>query len=252
MKASKYIVCIFLSLFCLNSPAKTIADLVYVIDQFEPYNYQSEDGHINGFAVEILNKVWEKLDIPPQKIHVYPWARGYKLAKNQKNTLLFSTTRSKSREHQFKWACPIGNTRIVLIARHSKNIKIQTIDEAKRYKTVAIMSDIGHQMLQKNHFDNTKIELSNLLDNALIMLSKGRVDFISISESIALPKLVKMGESLKNYQIVWVLEEFPICFAFNPETDDALVKMFQEALDEVHETPNFVQALKKKYHLVLE
>jgi len=252
MKASKYIVCIFLSLFCLNSPAKTIADLVYVIDQFEPYNYRAADGSIQGFAVDILNQVWRLSGTEAQTIQVYPWARGYKLAQKQKNTLLFSTTRSLSREHKFKWACPIGYTRIVLIARRSQNIKIQTIDDAKKYKTVAIMSDIGHQMLQKNHFDNTKIELSNSLDNALIMLTKGRVDFISISESIALPKLVKMGESLKNYQIVWVLEAFPICFAFNPETDDALVNMFQDALDEVHETPNFVQALKQKYHLVLE
>jgi len=252
MKTIKNIVYLYICFFCLNTTANTLEDLVYIIDQFEPYNYQAEDGLIQGFAVDILNQVWRFTGTTPQTIYVYPWARGYKLAQKQANTLLFSTTRSMARENKFKWACPIGNTRIVLIALRSKNIKIQTIYEAKKYKAVAIISDIGHQILQKNHFDNSKLELSNSLDNALIMLTKGRVDFISISESIALPKLVKMGKNLKKYEIAWVLEVFSLCFAFHRETDSELVLKFQEALDQVHELPGFIQALKQKYHLILE
>ncbi len=58
MKAFKNVICLSLCFFCLSSNAKKLEDLAYIIDQFEPYNYQTEDGHIQGFAVDILNQVW--------------------------------------------------------------------------------------------------------------------------------------------------------------------------------------------------
>lgn len=252
MSVSGYLICLSMGFFCLNTYAYKLDDLTYVIDQFEPYNYRAEDGRIQGFAVDILHQVWLQAEVSPQVIQVLPWARGYFLAQKQKNTLLFSTTRSLSREHEFKWACPIGSTRIVLIAHKHHNFQLKSLDDAKALKAVAIHADIGHQILQKYHFNETNIELSNSLNNALTMLIKGRVDVISMSESIALPKLVKMGENLQEYQIVWVLEAFPICFAFHKDTHDKLVHTFQQALDKVHQQTGLIQALKLKYHLIIE
>ena len=97
-----FLFCLLLCVPVSSLLANSIETLDYITEQYAPYNYQDESGIPQGMAVEVLNKVWEVLDIPPQKIDIFPWARGYSLALNKKNTLLFSTTRSPSREDLFK------------------------------------------------------------------------------------------------------------------------------------------------------
>ena len=46
-----------------------------------------------------------------------PWARAYNLALNNKNVLLFSTTRTEAREALFKGVGPILKSNFVLFAR---------------------------------------------------------------------------------------------------------------------------------------
>ena len=252
MQLLKYLICFAVCLPCFKPMANTLENLEYITEQYAPYNYQDETGIPQGFSIEVLNKVWEVLGITPQKIHVFPWARGYSLGLQKENTLLFSTTRSKSRENLFKWACPIIDIRIVLIARRSSNINIQSIDDAKQYKIVAIRSDIGQQLLQDNQFSESKIHLSNFLDSALMMLKHGHVDLISSAEATAFQQLIEMGEDPKNFSVVWVLEKHPLCFAFNHKVEEALVYDFQEALDQVRDLPGFIQKLKRKHQLTTQ
>jgi len=245
----RYVICFLLCLPSLNTIATTFEDLEYITEQYAPYNYQDDSGVPQGLAVEVLNKVWEVLDITPKTLKVFPWARGYSIALHKNNTLLFSTTRSLSRENLFKWACPIIDIRVVLIALKSNNIHIGSMEEAKQFNIVAIKSDIGHQLLLDNGFKEDKIYLSNFLDSALKMVKHGRVDLISSAEITAYQQLREMEEVPKDYDIAWVLETNPLCFAFHHDVDDSLIERFQKALDQVNKIPGFMQKLKEKYHL---
>ena len=236
-----------LPVLCLK--ANTLTDLNYITEQYPPYNYQNDRGEFQGIAVDVLNKVWQELGISPQTIQLYPWARGYSLALNKENTLLFSTTRSPSREHLFKWACPIINIRIVLIARKEANIRIDSIEAAKQYKIVAIKSDIGHQLLIDKQFNQEKIHLSNYLTSAVNMMKHGHVSLLSSSEVTVFQHLKAMNEDPNDYQVAWVLETNPSCFAFHHKVDDKLIERFQKALNKVNDMPNFISDLKKKYPL---
>jgi len=229
--------------------ANTFEELNYITEQYAPYNYQDDNGEFQGIAVDVLHKVWEILNVPSQTIHLYPWARGYTLAQQQENTLLFSTTRSHSREIRFKWACPIIDIRIVLMARKEKQIKIHTIEEAKHHKIVAIKSDIGHQLLLDKQFKQENIHLSNFLGGAIKMVKHGHVDLVSSSEVAVYQQLKEMGEDPQDYEVAWVLETNPSCFAFHHKLDDRLIQEFQKALDQVNNIPGFMQGLKEKYHL---
>lgn len=249
MRLSKYIMCLLICFSCFSALANNLGQLEYITEQYAPYNYQEEGSAPQGFSIEVLNKVWSILGIRPQKIHVLPWARGYSLGLQKENTMLFSTTRSESREALFKWACPIIDIRIVLISRKENKIKLQTIHDAKRYKIVAIRSDIGQQLLIDNQFDEEKIHLSNFLDSALMMLKRGHVDLISSAEATAFQQLINMGENPKNYHVAWVLEQHPLCFAFHHDVDDTLVHNFQQALDQVQSIPGFIDTLKQKHQL---
>jgi polar amino acid transport system substrate-binding protein len=54
-------------------------------------------------------------------IKIWPWARGYETALKEKNTVLFSTTRTEARENLFKWVGPIMPSRIVLVAKKTEH-----------------------------------------------------------------------------------------------------------------------------------
>ncbi|WP_438463272.1 substrate-binding periplasmic protein [Marinomonas sp. PE14-40] len=252
MELFKYFICFLFCLSGLSKAANSLENLEYITEQYAPYNYQDEQGIPQGFSIEVLNKVWEVLEVAPQKIHVFPWARGYSLGLQQDNTLLFSTTRSESREALFKWACPIIDIRIVLISRRHSKIEIESIEDAKQYKIVAIRSDIGQQLLKDKDFSETKIHLSNFLSSAILMLKHGHVDLISSEETTVFRQLIKMGEDPKNFNVVWVLEKRPLCFAFHHEVEEDLVFDFQKALNQVQNLPGFIQALKQKHQLTTQ
>ncbi len=249
MQTSKYFIYFLICLPLICSAASTLENLEYMTEQYAPYNYQDDDGIPQGLAVEVLNKVWEILETPPQNIDILPWARGYSLALNKKNTMLFSTTRSQSRKDLFKWACPIIDIRIVLISLKKAKMNIRSIEEAKQFKVVAIKSDIGQQLLLDKAFDDNQIYLANFLESAIRMLKYGHVDLLSSAETTTFSKLQEMGENLDQYETAWVLETNPSCFAFHHEVDEKLIEEFQTALDQVNAIPGFIQGLKQKYQL---
>jgi ABC-type amino acid transport substrate-binding protein len=85
-----------------------------------------------------------------EDIKVQPWASGYVLAQEKKNTVLFSTTRTQTRENLFKWADPINPTRVSVVTKKDRNIKISSFDDFAAYKIGAARQDIGELLLKKN------------------------------------------------------------------------------------------------------
>ncbi|WP_108651961.1 substrate-binding periplasmic protein [Dongshaea marina] len=244
------LVIMLLGLISFSSLAAKISDLEFITEQYAPFNYQDSMGKRQGFAIEILAQVWKKLGVAPQPIRMLPWARGYALTLQKNNTVLFSTTRIHSREKLFKWACPISYIRVSLMGRSDSKIKINSLEDAKKYKIVAIRSDVGEQLLLENNFDEDNIHLSNHLDSALRMVMRGRVDLISSADITAYQKLIAMGEDPELFKTQWVLESNPLCFAFNRNVDDALVEKFSRALSDIQGDHQFIYQLEKKYRMV--
>ncbi|WP_159084754.1 substrate-binding periplasmic protein [Dongshaea marina] len=173
------LICVIALLSSSPSQANNLDKLGYITEQYAPFNYVDEKGDTRGLAVDILRKVWGKLGVKQQDIRVLPWARGYYLTLQKPNTVLFSTTRIDSRESLFKWACPIAYLRVVLVAKKSADISLESLDDLSKYRLVAVRADVGEQMLLERGVDDTKIHLANQLDNAFKMLERDRMDLLS-------------------------------------------------------------------------
>jgi hypothetical protein len=82
--------------------ANPVDDLDFYTEQYPPYNMMMS-GEKQSISIAILREV---LDVAETRkgipdVEVVPWARGYKTALNTPNTVLFSTTRTTSREDKF-------------------------------------------------------------------------------------------------------------------------------------------------------
>ncbi|KXI28114.1 substrate-binding periplasmic protein [Paraglaciecola hydrolytica] len=241
--------CVFIVLFfsfcSYAEEAISAADLTYYTENYPPSNYL-ENGKLVGISVETLKLIWKTLDVAEQKIHVVPWARGYSDTLKNKNTVLFTTSRTLDRESLFKWVGPIYTAKHVLVARADFKHNIVKIEDAYRFPVAAIRNDISELALVAAGFPKRNIAPLTNLQQALLLLANGRLDLIIISRSGLKQLLLENNLQAEQFQIVIEVNQESNYFAFNKQTPDFVVKEFQQAFDSLAKQH---QKLLNKYGL---
>jgi ABC-type amino acid transport substrate-binding protein len=217
--------------------AQTIDDLTIVTEHYPPYNFQ-DDGHLQGIAVDLLVGIFEKLGARRGRdsIKQWPWARGYQRLLRKPGTVLFSTTRTPEREAQFKWVGPISPTTIALIARKDRAVVIRSPEDLKRYRLGVVVDDVGEQLLLRAGFTVGELDRVSGADVTQLSISKlngGRIDAWSYERNVALWEIRQAGHDPADYEVVHVLSEGHVYYAFHKDTPDALIAQIQDALDEL-------------------
>jgi polar amino acid transport system substrate-binding protein len=230
----------------LPAPAASLHSLVYVTENFKPYNYL-ENGETKGLAVDLLRLVWQQLGIKPQKINVYPWARGYLMLQFRPNVVLFTTARTFERENQFKWAGPITKhgQRCVFVAKKSRNIHLETLADANAYRIGTIREDYAEQVILKMGIDRTSIEsVSTMLSN-LNKIQANRIDLIAYTENAIFEIIESSGFNRNDFESVYLITEVFPCYAFSKAIPDRVIKQFQDTLEHIKQSPEYPDLLKK-------
>jgi polar amino acid transport system substrate-binding protein len=206
--------------------------LIYMCEDIPPSNYM-EDGKLKGVSIEILKLIWQNMECPEQPIKVVPWARGYKEALSVKNTVLFSMSRNKERESLFKWVGPIFTVKSVLLKLRKNDIRINNINDAKKYRIGTIKDDVLDDFLMKKGFDRSKVEAISGLKQNFDKLINGRIDFIAHSTDSCNEFIKNNKLNAGDFSVVLVLAENPNYFAFNKEVPNLTIGRFNAALGKI-------------------
>lgn len=213
--------------------AQDIDKLIILTEEYPPYNYM-DDGKVCGtateFVVEILHRIGSKQN--RKDIRLIPWARAYHEVLTSKDTLLYVMTRSKEREDVFKWVCPVGVAKIGVIARKRDRVVIKKSEDFERYRIGVVREDIGHQLMRKL-VPEKDLDIVNSSEINLLKLKEGRIDMFVYDVQVAAFVLTRLGLDADSFETVYVLEKSPLCIAFNKNIDDAIIQVFQNALDEI-------------------
>ncbi|WP_159084818.1 substrate-binding periplasmic protein [Dongshaea marina] len=222
----------------------------YLSENYAPFNYTDpNDGEVKGYAVELLNRVWQQLEIKPNPIKIYPWARGFSLTIHKNNTVLFSTTRIPSREVHFKWACPIYEMNVIFLGKKGDGIKLNSVQDAAKYRFAAVRSALGEQTLLDHDVPVENIFPAKSYHKSVMMLVRGRVELVAEDELTALKILKQTGQNIEDYEVKLRLSSGDLCYAFNLQVSDEVVGRFQEALNEVNRDKAWLKNLEQKYQL---
>ncbi|WP_051303088.1 substrate-binding periplasmic protein [Psychromonas aquimarina] len=201
-------------------------------EDYPPANY-IENGEIKGASVDILKLVWKKLGVPEQPIKIVPWARGYLLVQKKKNTVLFSMSRTKEREHLFKWVGPIFRSRQVIVGLTDSPIKIDSLEDAEKYTIGTIRDDVCENTLISAGFDRKKLHSVTSLEQNISKLLLKRVDLICHSEA-SIRDVIKMkNQNAPQFKTIFVVTEKGNYYAFHKDSQNDLIRSFQLALDEL-------------------
>ena len=240
---------VFLGILCLFATgafAGTIEDISFMTEEYPPFNMKGNDGVATGIAVDVLVGMFEKLGVSKsaKDIEVLPWARAYKDVQEKPGTALFSMTHNEERDPLFAWVGPVAPTRISAFALKSKGLKIASEEDFRELSAAVIRDDIGDSLAQNVGIATIDRAASN--EQNIKKLNAGRVDIWIYEESVAQWQIKDFGFNPGDYEVVFVLSSGELDYAFHKDTDPAVIKQFQKALDEM-KAEGAYQAILDKY-----
>ena len=157
-----------LLVFCTQVSALTLTT-----EEYPPFNFSTDGGKtITGSSSDLMREIMKR-NGTSGTITLYPWSRAFRMALNDKNTCVYSTTRTEAREKQFKWVGPLVPSTWVLFAKGNSPLHANNLDELKSYRIGGYQGDAKAAFLKERGF--TVEETINEEQN-IKKLNAGRID----------------------------------------------------------------------------
>jgi polar amino acid transport system substrate-binding protein len=240
---------IVLTLFILIAAQSALCDeLTVLTEDLPPLNYVN-NGVLVGPSVEIVREIIKRLGTK-EKVQVYPWARAYKMALEDKNIVLFGMTYTEVRKDKFKWVGPLAIKRDILVGKKNSSIKIKTLEDAKKVRRIGTLrDDTRGRMLERLGFTNLE-PVSDEKLNAQ-KLSINRIDLWAYKIPGLRTVCDLAGVDYAEFEEVYHLREIELMIAFSKKTSDAIVQQWKNAFDEMTSDGTVLQ-IRKKWNEMLE
>lgn len=237
---------VFLFFFPSAIYANTVPTFCIVTEEWEPYNFK-KDGVVKGISADMLVLILDRVGSSQGRkdIRIYPWVRAYKMSQQNANTLLFTTTRTRKREKIFKWVGPIFEIEYYIYALKSRNIKIHSYEDLRKYKIGTLRGDVVEDLLAENagmkisDFDQVSENIQNTRK-----LAVGRVDLVAQSRDTTIYTCKEAGLNPDAFEPVFMLDKKSMYYAFHKETPDSVVTMFQAAFNDIKDEGKLAEVFK--------
>jgi len=174
-------------------------DLHIVTEDWPPFIINKSE--VSGVVTNKVKEILKYTDIE-YVIDVYPWARSFHIATTTPNTLIYSIYRTKQREKQFHWFCPIHqSTSVHAYKLASNDINIDSIKYLRTAVVGVMRGDNSHSyFLQHGFKDGVNLDVSSNEEINLKKLVMGRVDAVVQSKESLDYRLESLG--VKNVKLV--------------------------------------------------
>jgi polar amino acid transport system substrate-binding protein len=215
---------------------QAIKNLNWITEEFPPFNYRDPStGEITGASVEVLMQIFSKLGIKNEDIDlkIYPWARGYHKVLNDSKTVLFSTTYTLDRLQNMKFLGPIAPNVIAVTALKSRQLNITSIEDLNQLKISVVRDDIGEELLVGLKVNPEAIDPLNSGLSMVKKLASGRVDAVAYTFITTLSLFEQAKINPADFEIIYVLKQSSMGYAFHNSTDARILEPMRKALDEL-------------------
>ena len=214
------------------------AALTLTTEEYPPYNFSTDGGKtITGSTTDVMNEVLKRTGIKATKA-VYPWQRAYRMALDDKETCVYSATRSVAREKLFKWVGPLAPDSWVLFAKADSTIHASTLDDVRKYKIGGYQGDAKAAYLKERGFslDEAVNEEQNIRK-----LDAGRIDLWAASTAVGPWTAKNLGVKIKP---VLTFKEVQMYAACNLSMPDADIAKMNEAIKAIKSDGSMDRFLK--------
>ncbi len=244
----KNLIILIVSILLETSFSVQAEEIHIVTEEFPPFQYEKND-KIVGMATELVRTTLDEAGIR-YTLEIYPWPRAYDKALLHKNVLIYSMSRSEQREKLFKWVgvvAPLKNYFFKLKDR--RDIRIKTLEDAKRYDIGTVRDDNRTQFLVKHGFmigQNIEQMPSDTLN--IRKLFKKRIDILPIDEASLYYRLRDLGFETSKVEKAFYIKGLSndLYMAFSLKTDNAIVEKTRRAWKQINQDGRY-KRIKAKY-----
>ncbi|WP_249604847.1 transporter substrate-binding domain-containing protein [Chromobacterium sp. IRSSSOUMB001] len=208
-------------------------------EDYPPFNIALEEGKIGGLSTDILRELFQRAGIP-YSMELLPWLRAYAIAQQESNSCVYSTSRTQSRESQFKWVGPLVSNSWSLFAGPHSPAGVAMLEDARGY---TIGSYKGSGMSQYLADLGFKLDLARADDLNAKKLVAGHIDFWASGEFSG--AYIASANRLP-IRLLFSFNTVQMYLACNPGLDERIVQKLNKTLSNM-QRDGVVDALRKHY-----
>ncbi|PCI58458.1 MAG: hypothetical protein COB35_13805 [Gammaproteobacteria bacterium] len=243
----KQLLCLILITFSLKLAA---VQLTIVSEDLPPLQMNNHEKPASGAMVDVVHLLLKEAELSAQ-LQFYPWARSYKIAQTQKNTLIFSMFRDPSREKYFQWIGKIFTLESFLVALKSRNdIQINQLNDAKKYLVGSIRDDLAETYLTAHGFkEKQNLYLNSAYPALWKIFFNGRTD-IAFTNSTWAYEIKNTGLDPNKIKVLYKIPNITsdLYIAASLNTDKTMVIKLKKALATIKADGRY-QKILTKWHL---
>lgn len=220
---------ILVLLLAVPAPAK---DFTVLTNQLPPIKMVRDDT-----ATGIMGDVLTRLMVANGKClgkgdarHL-PLAEAFNMVRDTPGTIYLAMLKLPKWEPQFKWVGPVYNTTISLIGRADRPFRVRKTTDALPYTVGAVRGSAAAHLAVSQGFPEDKLVLVDRVAEAVDKLIKGDIDLLAFPKSPTFYEMLRQGMDPNQFKAVHDMKSMDLYFAFNRNTDDALIHGLQQALD---------------------
>ena len=209
-------------------PEVGLARTVFLTEEYPPLN-SGANGTIAGIGPEMLRAAIGQfnLTLRPEQLRLTAWTDAYRTALAQNETVVFSTARTDDREALFRWAGPIARLQYVVLADRDRMVRG---DDLAGYRIVTMRDDATGTYLRALGLPDSSIRTETDPAALVAALRNGDADAIAYPLITTRALLARYGVDPNRFEIVRVLGERDMYFAFNRNASPIVVQAFNQSL----------------------
>ena len=201
-------------------------------EDYPPLTFE-DNGQVTGFGTEVVREILNRLDIP-DNIRISSWENGYHLCLTNPNFVLFTMKRTPLREKLFNWIGPIGSNHTIFYAKKGSDIKINSMEDAKKVSKIATCSAWFSEQDLKNAGFTNLVSSPDPNENVR-QLVEGKVD-LSIFTDITIPAIAKQaGYSIDDLEPVYTVSTGDFYIAISKGTPQHVIDEWQQLFHDIYE-----------------
>lgn len=235
------------SLFCCSATAQ---EALRVVTELSPPHQTLVDGKVAGISTELVQAILAEAGYGAQ-IELYPWARAFRIARNQPNVLIYNMARTTERETEFQWIGTVAAYQLGFVGlAHRSDIKLSSVEDAKRYTVAVQRDDLSADFLIDNGFvPGVQLVLVADIAESWQLLLNGKVDLV-IDDPVALNgMLAALGLRKRDVNFIYAIPQLEqqTWLAASLTTSQNVVKQLQSAHSKVAQTVRYQQVMSSSY-----
>lgn len=217
----------------VNSSEPTLkhTSLVLYTEEQPPVNYIDQNGDVSGRSTAIVKEIMKRQNIDAP-IHLLNWSTGYNIVLTTPDTAIFSTTKTHQRDAMFKWVGPIASVEYSFFGRDDFSTPINNLGDVKNAGLIAVVANTGrHLTLQSSNVNNLLFCEDDKACVEAVLSGKAALWFGT--KDMYAQNAKRLNQEMNRIVEIWPYMTRGMYIAFNRETPDSEIELWQNTLDEM-------------------